>query len=190
MAKVYCFRYSIAMTYYDDIYELAVDNHYLITSKEAEKAGVPKVELVKLARRGKLENLSYGLYRLSRYVPSESDPYAVAIERVGSDAYLYGESVLALLGLAPTNPSYICVATPKRVRRKLPESIRVHQAKKGDPQPCIYDGVRSQRAKDAIVSCKGRMEDERLRDALAEAMEQGYVTQREADEVREAFGWR
>ena len=92
------------MTYYDDIYEQAVDNHYLFTTANAAAAGIPSVELAKLASRGRLESLGNGVYRLARYVPAESDPYAVAVARAGEGAYLYGESVIALLGLAPTNP--------------------------------------------------------------------------------------
>ena len=85
------------MTYYDDLYEHAVDNYYLVTTDDANNLGIPPVELAKLAKRGRLQNLGRGLYRLTRYVPSEFDPYAIAVARVVGSAYLYGESVLALL---------------------------------------------------------------------------------------------
>lgn len=42
---------------------------------------------------------------------------------MGADAYLYGESVLAMFSLCPTNPTKVFVATPKRVRRKLSEAV-------------------------------------------------------------------
>ena len=47
------------MSYYDDIYEVAVDHHYLISTDDAARIGVPSVELAKLAYRGKLENISH-----------------------------------------------------------------------------------------------------------------------------------
>ena len=54
VAKVYRFRYTFDMSYYDGIYEYAADNYGLITSAEAKAIGVPNVELVKLAHRGRL----------------------------------------------------------------------------------------------------------------------------------------
>ena len=65
------------MTYYDDIYERAVDENYLITTAEAREIGVPAIELAKLAHRGRLDYLGNGVYRLARFVPSATDPYAV-----------------------------------------------------------------------------------------------------------------
>ena len=44
------------MTYYDDLYEHAVDNYYLVTTDDANNLGIPPVELAKLAKRGRLQN--------------------------------------------------------------------------------------------------------------------------------------
>ena len=49
------------MTNLEKIYDIAVDNHYLVTSKQAKKIGVPNIELVKLSHRGKLERITYGV---------------------------------------------------------------------------------------------------------------------------------
>lgn len=182
MSKLYRLWYSFDMTYYDDIYEHAVDNHYLITSEEAAELGIPAIELVKLAQRGRLEHLARGLYRLARYVPSESDPYALAVAQVGKGAFLCGESVIALLGLAPTNPAYFCVATPKRVRKNLPESIHLTQAS-GTENLTLYEGIPSQKVKDALLACKNALMPERLRKAALRAREEGYLTKREFEEV-------
>lgn len=177
------------MSYYDDIYEVAVDHHYLISTDDAARIGVPSVELAKLAYRGKLENISHGLYRLARYVPSNTDPYAVAVARMGDGAYLYGESVIAMLELAPTNPAYICVAVPRRTRRKVPRPIRVKKASAADTVT-EYEGVPSQGVACAIASAKDTMMDDRLRAAARRAREEGYLIGREYDDLRESMGWR
>lgn len=174
------------MTYYDDIYEFAVDNHYLITTEDADRLGIPAIELAKLAYRGKLDNIARGLYRLTRYIPSDIDPYAQAVARVGKDAYLYGESVIAMLRLAPTNPEKIYVATTARVRRKLPEAINVVKRKQGD-EVTVYDGVRSQRVNEAIVAAKETMMTERLLNALQHAEEEGYMTLAEIKRAKAAL---
>lgn len=176
------------MTYFDDIYEYAVDNHYLVSTADARDLGIPAVELAKLAKRGKLENIGRGLYRLSRYIPGESDPYAVSVALVGKGAYLYGESVIALLGLAPTNPDRIWVASPKRVRLAHPPGGLVIVSVGEGYVPTVYDGVRSQRACDAIEACRGKMMPERLAQAAKAALEQGYATPREYSAIADAEG--
>ena len=130
------------MSYYDDIYEHAVDNYYLISTRDAMRMGVPSVELAKLAHRGKLEHVSHGLYRLARYVPHQNDPYAISVARVGEGAYLYGESVIAMLDLAPTNPARIYVATPRRYRGEKPDGLVVVIRDRG-ADTTAYEGVPS-----------------------------------------------
>ena len=177
------------MSYYDDIYEIAVDNHGLISTQAARDAGIPSVELPKLAQRGKLENVSRGLYRLTRYVPTDNDDYATAVARLGEGAYLFGESVIAMLELAPTNPSYICVATPKRTRRKLPVNIRVKKPGTQD-NLTLYDGILSQDVATAIRAAKATMMDDRLRDAAKEANRQGYLIGKDYDDLKRDMGWQ
>ena len=176
------------MSYYDDIYEHAVDRHYLFTTLDARDAGIPAVELAKLAGRGKLESLGNGVYRLARNVPSGSNPYAVAVARAGEGAFLYGESVIALLGLTPTNPERIYVGTTRRVRRTLPEGIVLIRVK--DPgRLTAYEGIACQRVKNAILACRGTVMRDRLRDAAKRAASAGYVTAREAEELAKEMGW-
>ena len=174
------------MTYYDDIYEHAVDNYYLITTKEANRLGVPTIELAKLASRGKLEHVAHGLYRLARYVPHENDPYAVSVTAVGEGAYLFGESVIAMLRLAPTNPARMYVATPRRYRKTASDGLTV-VVRHGANDQTAYEGIPSQRVGDAIVSCIGKVMDERLSLAADNARAQGYLLSEEYDRVKEAI---
>ena len=109
------------MTYYDRIFEEAIGNYGLITSSQAKAIGIPSVELVKLAQRGRLTRLGYGVYKLAQYLPAPDgrDAYADSLALVDKDAYLYGQSVLTLHHLCPTNPARVYVATPRRIRKKL-----------------------------------------------------------------------
>lgn len=176
------------MSYYDEIYEIAADNFYLISTRDAAEAGIPQVELAKLSHRGKLENITRGLYRLARYVPHPYDAYAIAVARVGEGAYLYGESVLAMLDLVPTNPNYIYVATPKRTRKKLPASIRLKKPS-GNEFITYYEGIPSQYITSAIRSARHTMMNERLREAAKKAYEQGYLLKKEYDKLEKEMEW-
>ena len=94
------------MAIIDDIYG-NVDDFGLITSAEARELGVSNKELVQQARRGKLVRVARGVYRMPVWPYQEAAPYAIAVRAAGEGAYLYGESVVALLGLAPTDPTRI-----------------------------------------------------------------------------------
>lgn len=169
------------MTKYDDIiFGIASDNFGLITSTEAREAGVSNMELVQYAQRGRLERIGQGLYRLTQRVPEDNDSYAVAVALVGSEAYLYGEAVLGMLGLCPVNPAYITVATPKRVRRRLPPYIKVINATKEDAVE-TYDGIRSQSVFAAIRACMTTMLPDRLLAAVDTAFAEGYIRPNEKD---------
>jgi hypothetical protein len=165
------------MTYYEDIYETAVDNYGLITSAEAKELGVSDQDMSMLTKRGRLIKRGHGVYKLARYVPTPYDAYAEAVVLVGVEAYLYGESVIAMLELAPTNPSRVFVATPSRVRKQLPDYIRLIKANDSVVQ---YEGIPSQSAYDAIRACQKTMMPERLEDATREAERQGYISNKQA----------
>ena len=71
---------------FDDIYEQAADDFGLISSSRASELGVTNNELVQYARRGRLERVGHGLYRLARRTPEANDPYALAVALAGGGA--------------------------------------------------------------------------------------------------------
>ena len=176
------------MTKFDDIiYEIASGNFGLITSAEAREAGLTNNELVQYARRGRVERVGHGVYRLVQRVPEPNDDYALAVALVGPGAYLYGEAVLGMLGLCPTNPAYVHVATPRRPRRALPDRVRaVHVP--GGTAISVYDGIPCQHVADAIRAASAHMLPERLADAADRAREEGYLTRKEHAEILEELG--
>ena len=163
------------MTNYEKIYDIAADNYGLITSAQAKASGVSDKEMCAIAKRGRIERIGYGVYKIKDYIPVKNDPYAEAVALVGVDAFLCGESVLGMLELMPYNPNYIYVATPKRVRRQLPKNIRLtHVDALSDTT--AYEGIPSQRVFNAIFSCFGTVETYRLSQAVKEARRQGFIS--------------
>jgi predicted transcriptional regulator of viral defense system len=166
------------MTHYQQLFEIAADNYGIVTSAQAKEEGISDKEMSAIASRGRIRRLGRGVYKIVDYIPVENDPYAEAVALVGPGAYLFGESVLAMLHLAPTNPMRITVATPRRVRKTLPRHIQVEPAPT-DIEPTYYDGIPSESVSDAICTCRGRLMRERLLDATREARRQGYLTDEE-----------
>jgi predicted transcriptional regulator of viral defense system len=171
-------------TYRDALREVAYDNHGYVTTADAASAGVPAVELPKLTARGGLEHVGYGLYRMTDIPPTDDDQFAEATLRAGDGAYLRGEAVLALLGLADVNPKKITVGTARRVRRAMPAYVKLTQAPAGT-KVTRYHGIRAQQLSEAILECLGRVPGTRLRDAALKARAEGLLTTAEWNRVRQ-----
>lgn len=176
------------MSIYEDIYETAADNYGIITREQAAALGVSDKELSRLALDGRLTRVGHGVYRIKHHVPGPFDPYAESVAVVGPGAYLYGESVLAMFSLCPTNPAKMYVGTPRRVRRKLPEGMKVVQRQNAS-DVSEYEGIPSQEVAAAIRSCIGKIMPERLQAAVKEALRQGLLREDEAEALdREVAG--
>lgn len=173
------------MTDYQTIYEDAIDNYGLVTTKRAKELGLAPNALAQLAYRGRLERVGHGVYRLAAPIPfaGEAPAYALAVEQVGPGGVLWGESVLALLGLSPTDPARIHVGFAGRLRRRIPDGIVVHSASAGSAT-AIYEGVRAQPVGAALRACRGAILPERLLAAAKKARERGLLTEREYESVR------
>lgn len=172
--------------YREIVREIALDHYGYVTTRQAAEAGVPTVELPKLAARGGLVNVAYGLYRVPDIPPTAYDQFAEALLRVGEGAHLYGESVLALFGLADVNPRTIKVAVRRRARPKMPPYVELTQVK-DDVRTTFYEGLEAQPVADAILECRGRIETERLLNAAKHARGQGLLTAAEWQRVKKGL---
>lgn len=190
MSQHYRFQYCCDMsgrkTYRQVVRELALDNYGFVTTRAARMAGVPAGELPKLAARGGLVNVAYGLYRVPDIPPTIFDQFAEALLRVGDEAYLHGESVLALHDLADVNPRQVRVAVNRRARPSLPPFVSLTWVKN---KVCTthYEGLPSQPVADAILECRDRIETSRLLHAAGQARAEGLLTTRELNLVLQSL---
>lgn len=81
------------------------------------------------------------LTRRSDTRPTERDAYAEAVVRVGENAYLMGDAVLGLLGLAMVEPKRIKVGVPHRIRQKDPGFVDVVQRYLPAAVITTYEGI-------------------------------------------------
>ena len=172
------------MTYREQVREIALDQYGLVSTADAAAADIPAVELRKLASRGALDRVGRGVYRDPSVPGTMRDQYAQAVLLVGSDAYLTGESVLALHDLALVNPTHVLVGTPHRVRTQLPPVVRAVRRELPPERVTAYEGIPSTTVFQAIDDCMATVVSERLRDAIAEAGHRGLITSRERAVLR------
>jgi predicted transcriptional regulator of viral defense system len=172
------------VSYRTRFYELALENNGCVTTDLAKQNGIPAVELRKLLQRGAIERVGHGVYRSPFFPPTPQSEAQEALELVGEESFLYGQSVLTLLELGSVASRKTQVATAKRVRRDLPGYIKIVEVTKADLTPIQrYLGVRSQPVCDALKGAKADMRAELLSEAAGEALARGFISQEEFDDI-------
>lgn len=165
-------NYNNDMAKIDDIYT-AVDDYGLITSVEAAELGMSRAEIVQQAARGKLARVARGVYRMPVWPDQREAPYAIAVKAAGCDAFLYGETVVALLNLAPVDPKTIWLASPKRCRRDLGPGVKVRRLT--GVTPVHLKGIACQPLPDAIAAAAVTLGKQRALHAARVALKQGLI---------------
>jgi len=173
------------MKKWDIIQQAALGANGIITFAQAKAMGVHPAEMYRWDAAGRLIKLNRGVFRLAAY-PSKGfvSDMAAIVATVGEGSYLYGESVLQLYGLCPTRSYVASVATPRRIRRTtIPRGIKVVKSAPGY-KPIYHEGIACQKPEDAIRSCIGVLETNRLEEAIDEAEEKGYFLPSEKENLK------
>lgn len=169
------------MGYRNDLWEVAAAHNGVVTITEAEDAGVPAVEMRKLAARGALRAYRQGVYT-HRDVPTNpfTEP-TIAVALAGDGAFLHRESVLDLLGLGQFNPPKVRVGTRRRVRRTLPEWMELESRPDvSDEDLTHYEGVPATTVRRALEDMRDRMPTERWRAVVDEALRRDLIGEQDA----------
>ncbi len=165
----------------DDIYE-AVDDFGLITSAEAAELGMSRAEMVQQEKLGKLVRVARGVYRMPIWPSQPQAPYAIAVKAAGEEAFLCGESVVALLGLVPTDPTRMRLASPRRCRRNLGPGVTLSE---WAGRPRLPRGHRlpalAGRHRGSLEDHGGRPGHRGRKRGLA----RGYITKEEEERIKE-----
>lgn len=168
------------MGYRKDLWEIAAGRHGVITVPEAEEAGVPAVEVRKLAHRGALRPYGKGVY-VHRDVPATAltEP-ATAAALAGEGAFLHREAVLDLVGLGQFNPRRIRVGTRRRVRRSLPDWMELEtRTDVVDRDLTQYQGIPGTTVRRALEDMQDRMPPDRWETLVADARRRALIGERD-----------
>lgn len=159
------------MGYRQDLWEVAASRNGVVTVAEADDAGVPAVEVRKLAARGALRAYGQGVYA-HRDVPTTpfTEP-AIAVALAGRGAFLHRESVLDLLGLGQFNPPKVKVGTRRRVRRALPTWMELeNRPDVPDEDLTHYESIPATTVRRALADMRDRMPPDRWEALVGEAL--------------------
>ncbi len=176
---------------YDTVHELATEQHGLLTATQATALGVAPKTLVAMAARGRLERVSYGVYRDRRVPEDRWTPYmAAALWPYGTVGLLTAETVLALLDLSDVNPAVINITVPaayRARRRPPPPGVLAHHADVSAAERTAIEGVPATTVERAIRDCaKAHLGPALLRQAINDARKSGWLTaEEERDLIRD-----
>lgn len=173
--------------YATDLYYLAEENDGLFLASDARMhIGVPAAALVKMEKRGVLERVARGVYRLIAYPPAPLAQYreailAIRVNRPELKPIVSHESALALHEISDVNPSkvHITVPTRTRLRRDLPAFVTVHHADLQPDEIVSVEGVPTTTVVRTIQDCAS-LGSGVVRDAIDDALRTGKISEVDA----------
>jgi predicted transcriptional regulator of viral defense system len=172
---------------YKQLAERAADNYGYLTGQDARELGVPIGTLNALARRGQLDRIEHGIYRVPLIPPSRLDQYKLATLWPGGRGLISHESALDLYSISDVNPAKLHIAVPRtyRTHRKIPALYVLHSDEVANVDRSSVEGI-------AVVSVSKairQVHEQHLRltlveQAIDDAEREGWLHRREAGELR------
>ena len=176
----------MAGSYRQQLFEVALDQYGYVSTADAHELDIPVVELGKLAHRGRLERVAYGIYRFPELPAGEYGPYLLATLWADRRGALSHETVLALHGLGDLNPTTIHLTVPVgyRPRRQGGQRYTVHHQHLEVADLDWFEGIRTVSPRVAIVQCiRGGTPTYLTRQATEIARDSGLLTAAERDHL-------
>lgn len=109
--------------------EIALDQHGFVTTEQALEAGITYASLSMLVKRGRLERVGHGVYRVPQIPATRYDRYMLAVLWTGvPEAALSHDTALDTYDVCDINPTsiHITVAKGRRIKRSGGEGYALH----------------------------------------------------------------
>lgn len=173
------------------IYGLAADQLGYFTTAQASASGVHPMAVVMMQRRGTVERISYGVYRLVHFPVSPLAQYMEAsLWPRGAVGVVSHESALALYEISDVNPSRIHITIPAslRIRRAIPRHIAVHKADIKEQEIECVDGIPVTSPVRTIFDCHAaNLGPALIGQAINDGRKSGHLTNKQADHLEDAL---
>lgn len=127
-----------------ELAEIAADRHGLFTLEDARGVGYAENTIAQMARRGRLERISQGVYRIPFLPGGRLSAYMeAALWPVGARGVLSHATGLELWEVSDVNPEKIHVTVPRahRSRRAVPAAYVIHREDLAPSEVDAIEGV-------------------------------------------------
>lgn len=172
---------------YKQLAERAADSFGYLTGADARALGVPLGTLNALSRRGQLERVAHGVYRVPLIPPSSLDQYMLATLWPDGRGRISHESALDLYGMSDVNPAKIHVTVPVgyRTHREIPALYVLHWEDLVPGDQDSFEGIAVVSAAKAVRQAhEQHLRRSLLEQAIADGERHGWLRRREADRLR------
>jgi len=172
---------------YSQLAAWAAETFGYVTADDARGLGIPVGTLNALSRRGQLEHVGHGIYRVPLIPPGRLDQYKLATLWPDGRGHISHESALELYGISDVNPDKIHVTVPAsyRTHRDLPGLYMLHREDLAARERGSFEGIPVVSAAKAIRQLAERhVRQSLLTQAIDEGVEGGWLRRREAAELR------
>lgn len=177
---------------YKILAELAANQYGYITTVDAAEAGIDPHRLLEMAKRGQLERVATGIYRVPLIPPTPLDPYMLAtLWPRQVRGVISHESALDLHELSDVNPHKIHITVPPghRPRRDVPRLYVLHHEDLDPADITAHEGVPIVTAAKAIRQAHAtHLGPALIGQAVADGRRRGLLARREAEELERELG--
>jgi predicted transcriptional regulator of viral defense system len=172
---------------WDRLFETAVGQEGLFTTKQAAEAGYSPQLLVHYVCSGRAVRLRRGIYRLVHFPTGEHADLVAAWLWSDLAGIVSHQTAIALHGLSDALPTHIHLTLPAawRGRRfRVPENLVLHHADVPPEDRTWFGAVASTNPRRSLNDCaRAGLSPELLRQAARQALRRGLVTQTELGDV-------
>lgn len=161
-----------------ELWDVAVDQYGYVTSTDARRLGINTVELGKLAARGQIEHVSYGIYRFPQLPVTPLDSYMLATLWANGRGVLSHDTALDLHDLCDINPSKLHITVPgRRPERQGGEQYVVHSEPLDEDEVTRHEAIPIVTVAKAIAQgISSGVSTHLLTQALRTAQDRGAIT--------------
>jgi predicted transcriptional regulator of viral defense system len=172
---------------YKQLAARAAHNYGYLTGEDARELGVPIGTLNALARRGQLDRVERGIYRVPLIPPSRLDQYLLATLWPAGRGLISHESALDLYSISDANPAKLHVSVPKeyRTHRKIPALYVLHHEDIADQDRASFEGIPTVSVAKAIRQAhEQHLRHSLIGQAIDDAEREGWIPRRQARRLR------
>lgn len=174
-----------------ELLALAEENDGLVTASQARAVGIVDSVLARMTRRGKLERVARGVYRIPYYPSDRLSQYREAIlwaraSHGPESVALSHETALGVYGISDVNPSRVHLTVPKsaRLRRRKPKWIVIHRGTLSPSDITTHEALPvTTVAKSVVDVMEATGKSGLARQAIKDARKEGYISAAELNRL-------
>lgn len=177
---------------FTELAEVAVDQHGYFDLNDSRAVGYADNTVAQMARRGRLERVSHGVYRIPFLPGGQMGTYMAAVLwPVGVRGVISRDTALELWEVGDVNPTKIHITVPRvhRPQRVVPKAYEVHREDLDAHGVTVIEGVPVATLERAIRECAAEhLAADLLEQAVRHGLERGLLTETAAEDLTNDLG--